>query len=238
MAMYPAKLFPVKRDEHSYAGVQFLCLIAGLSLVLLLVGPIILRALDTNGDNLPDDWESSYGITTNAYASTNLVGWWQMESNSTNVVLDNSSNHLNGTLTNFATNPFVAGLFSNALAFSTNGQVNFPTNGALNATTNQFTFSAWFQSTNNVSQAATIADWRDAAGKGWSIGATTNGVANVTFYDGTTAQVVTGTNSPVNLYDGSWHQVAATYATNHVGTVYVDGEGEATNTITGYAPGR
>jgi hypothetical protein len=233
----PAIKSSPKRQADSYAGIQFICLIAGLSLFLLLVVPLIVEALDLNGDNLPDDWESSYGITTNAYASSNLVGWWQMEPNSTNVVWDNSTNHLNGSLTNFPTNPFVTGLFSNALSFPTDGQVNFPSNNVFNTTTNQFTYSAWFQSTNNVTQAATLVTWKDAATNGWSVGVTTNGAANITFFDGTTAQVVVGTNSPVNLYDGSWHQVAATYATNHVSTVYVDGAGEGTNTITSWTPG-
>jgi len=207
--------------------------------VLLAVGlPGLLRALDTNGDNLDDTWEAGYGFSTNAYASTNLVGWWQLNgTNSTDPAADRSGNGINGTLTNFPSVAYGAGLFSNALDLTTNGAVHFPTtNAALNAT-NQFTFSAWFQATNNLSQPATIATWSDASTNGWSVGVATNGVANVTFFDGATEQVVAGTNSPVNLYDGNWHQVAATYTTNQVATVYVDGTGEATNTITGWTPG-
>jgi hypothetical protein len=212
-----------------------------IGLAVLTVGlvlPALLRAADLNGDNLDDSWESQYGITTNVYAATNLVGWWQLNgTNSTDNATDRSGNGITGTLSGFPTNAYGAGLFSNALYFPSNAKVDFPTTNSVLKITNQFTFSTWFQATNNLSQPATIATWSDSATNGWSIGTGTNGEASVTFFDGAMAQVVAGTNSPVNLYNGTWHQVAVTYTTNQVATVYVDGAGEATNTISGWTPG-
>jgi hypothetical protein len=120
----------VKKDARSYIEVRMILFACGLVVVLALAIPAIIRAADLNGDNIDDAWEAQYGITTNAYASTNLVGWWQMEPNSTNAVVDSSANQLTGTLTNFPGTPFGAGLFSNALYFPATGQVNFSTNSA------------------------------------------------------------------------------------------------------------
>jgi len=216
-----------------------LLIIFAVGLLLLTLGlPALLRAVDTNGDNLDDTWEAQYGFTTNAYASTNLVGWWQLNgTNSTDNATDRSGNGITGMLSGFPSVAYGTGLFSNALYFTTNGTVSFPTTNIVLNATNQFTFSAWFQATNNLSQPATIATWSDAATNGWSVGVATNGVANVTFFDGATAQVVAATSGTINLYDGNWHEVAATFTTNQAATVYVDGTGEATNTITGWTPG-
>jgi len=224
------------RGKCSYAEVRLLVIFA-TGFLLLALGFGLLKALDTNGDNLDDTWEAQYGITTNAYASTNLVGWWQLNgTNSTDNATDRAGNGINGTLSGFPSVAYGTGLFSNALYFTTNATVTFPTTNSVLNTTSQFTFSAWFRTTNSLSQPATIATWSDAATNGWSVGAATNGVVNITFFDGATDQVVAGTTN-INLYDGSWHQLAATYTTNQVATVYVDGTGEATNTITGWTPG-
>jgi len=226
-----------KAKSDSYIEVRLVTIVTLTAVFLALTVPVLLWALDTNGDNLDDTWEAQYGITTNAYASTNLVGWWQLNgTNSTDNATDRSGNGITGTLSGFPSVAYGSGLFSNALYFTTNGMVTFPTTNSVLTATNQFTFSAWFQSTNVVSQSATIATWSDATTNGWSVGATTNGIANITFFDGSTQQVVAGTTN-VNLYDGSWHEVAATYTTNQVATVYVDGAGQATNTITGWTPG-
>lgn len=212
-------------------------LASGVVFALVVAIPALLRAADTNGDNLDDIWEAQYGITTNAYASTNLVGWWRMQANPTNVVVDSSANQINGTLTNFPGTPFGTGLFSNALNFPATGQVNFPTNAAFNSAINQFTFSAWFQSTNNLSQPATIATWTDTQTNSWGVGADSSGTAGITFSDGLgNTQTITPTTGAIPLYDGSWHQVAVTFDTNQLATVYVDGQNQASGTITNWDP--
>jgi len=227
-----------RNDSDSYIEVRMILFIGLGILALVLILPAILRAVDLNDDNLDDTWEAQYGITTNAYALTNLVGWWQMQPNSTNVMADSSTNHVSGTLISFPTNPYGAGLFSNALYFSASGQVNFPSNGVLNTTTNQFTFSAWFQATNNLNQPATIATWTDAQTNSWSVGAGTNGVAGITFSDAAgDLQTIGPATGALQLYDGTWHQVAVTYNTNQIATVYVDGQNEASGMITNWASG-
>jgi len=226
------------QNLNSYAEIRLVAVLTLATFFLAFSLPWLLRAADFNDDSLDDTWEAQYGFSTGAYAATNLVGWWQFQgTNSSDNASDSSGHGFNGTLSGFPTLAYGPGLFSNALNFTTNAAVTFPTTNSLLNATNQFTFSAWFQATNNLSQPANIANWRDAAANGWSVGVASNGVANVTFYQGGSAQVVTGTTGAANLYDGNWHQVAATYTTNQAATLYVDGTGEATNTITGWAPG-
>ncbi len=227
-----------KRNSDSYIQVRMVSLVGVAALALALVLPAILRAVDLNNDNLDDAWEIQYGITTNAYATTNLVGWWQMQSNPTNVVVDSSTNHVTGTLTNFPSNPFGAGLFSNALYFPAHGQVNFSTNSVLNTATNRFTFSTWIQTTNSLSEPATIVTWTDLETNSWSVGTDTNGVVGLTFSDAVgDLQTVSPAMGAIQLYDGTWHQVAVTYDTNHEANVYVDGVNQASGTITNWASG-
>jgi hypothetical protein len=224
------------QSERSYAEVRFLVFFtAGFFLLALGLG--LLWALDTNGDNLDDSWEAQYGITTNAYASTNLVGWWQLNgTNNTDKATDRSGNGINGTLRGFPSVAYRQGLFSNALYFTTNASVSFPTTNSALSVTNQFTFSGWFRTTNNLTQPATLATWSDGHTNSWSVGVATNGIARISFANTNSTQTVMATNNGLNLYDGNWHAVAATYATNQVATVYVDGTGEATNTITNWTP--
>src|SRR5882762_4524783 len=120
----------------SHIEVRLVAIVTLTALFLGLVVPALLRAVDTNGDNLDDIWETQYGITTNAYASTNLVGWWQLNgTNNTDNATDRSGNGINGTLSGFPSVAYGPGLFSNALYFTTNATVTFPTtNIVLNAT--------------------------------------------------------------------------------------------------------
>src|ERR1700678_1606686 len=90
-------------SSDSYAEVRMLAIFAFTILACALLIPAVLRAVDLNGDNLDDAWEAQYGITTGAYASTNLVGWWQMDG-PTNVA-DRSPNQINGTLVGFGDKP-------------------------------------------------------------------------------------------------------------------------------------
>ncbi len=228
--------------SDSYVEVRMVFFIGLVVLAVALVLPAILRAVDTNGDNLDDAWESQYGISTNVYASTNLVGWWQFNgTNSTDNATDRSGNGITGTLSGFPTNAYVTGLFSNALYFTPTASVNFPTtNSVLQGATNQFTFSGWFQATAGgaTTNAATIATWTDTQTNAWSVGVGANGAAAFSFAPSSgPVQTVTPSTNAIQLYDGTWHQVAATYATNQIATVYVDGATQASGAITNWAPG-
>src|ERR1700677_641842 len=193
---------------NSYVEVGMVCFF-GLGILLPAVAlPALIWASDWEGDNLPDSWKAHYGLSTNVYDPADLVGWWQMEPHTNYLVLDRWTNEINGSLINFPTNPYVTGIFSNALAFPANAQVNFGTNAALNNTTNQFTFSAWFQTTTNVTQPATIAAWADGQTNSWSVGADTNGAAYISFSNSSGAvQTVEPATHAIPIYDGSWHQV-------------------------------
>jgi hypothetical protein len=208
---------------------------AGALLALMLVIPAILLAVDLNGDNLDDAWEAQYGITTNAYDMADLVGWWQMDG--PNGVTDRSPNKIDGTLVHFPAKPYVAGLFSNALAFTADSSVQFPPNAVLD-TRSGLTFSAWFKAPATATNEAILATWNDTQNVAWSVGVATNGMAAISFYQGnTTVQTVGPTINAAKLYDGAWHQVAATWAPGDTAKLYVDGELEASGAVKGWTPG-
>src|ERR1700690_2953196 len=93
-----------RKESDSYVEIRMIFIITFAALALALAVPAILWAADLNGDNLDDTWEAQYGITTNAYASTNLVGWWQLNgTNNTDNAIDRSGNGINGTLSGFPT---------------------------------------------------------------------------------------------------------------------------------------
>jgi hypothetical protein len=199
-----------RRSQKSDSYVEIRVLPWLLIFALAIIVPLALWAADNNGDNLDDTWEAQYGISTNAYDATNLVGWWQLNgTNNTDAAVDRSGNGLTGTLTNFPTAAYGAGLFSNALVFPSSGAVGFPTTNSVLNVPNGFTFSSWFQTgSTNATLPTTIVTWQDASANGWSIGTSTNGVANITLYDGATQTVVQGSTGTVNLFDGGW---CATY---------------------------
>ncbi len=209
-----------------------------LAIVLgLLVFTLSIPAVDFDADGLPDDWQAFYGFATNGYASTNIVGWWQMDFTSKTNALDRSGRGNHGTFSGFAPFPFVTGLFSNALSFSTNSQVIFSNTNSALSITNNFTVSVWFRGS-NPNKNTTLARWSSANGRAWQIGIFTNGVAQIQFI--TTSndlQSVRGpTNSP-SLYDNQWHQVTATYNKGSLqATLYVDGDQEAYAWPTNWSP--
>jgi hypothetical protein len=125
-------------------------------------------AADYDADGLDDDWEATYGFSTNGLPNTNLtlsalVGWWQMDDTSQTNVLDRSTNSLTGTLTNFVAFPFVTGIYSNALDFSTNSLVSFVATNSVLKLTNSFTISVWFWGT-NAAEETTLVEWSSATG--------------------------------------------------------------------------
>ncbi len=225
-----------KTDSYVEVRIIFLIFLAVLALALIL--PAMIWASDWEGDNLPDSWKAQYGLGTNVYDPSDLVAWWQMEPSSTNTVTDRWTNHIDGAMTGFSANLYGAGLFSNSLSFTTNAEVNFSTNNALNAATNQFTFSTWFQATNSSDQPTTIATWINGQTNSWSLGADADGVAGVTFSDAVgDLQTIGPATNAVQLYDGTWHQVVVTYATNQIATVYIDGQNQASGTVTNWSNG-
>ena len=204
-----------RAKKASYIELRSLALVL-LTGILIVAAPLILRAIDANGDNLDDTWEAQYGITTNAYASTNMVGWWQMEgTNAADPVIDRSTNGVTGTPTNTT---YGAGLFGNALNFQTNGAVSFPTTNSVLNTTNGFTFSAWFKGTNSTPNPANVATWSDGT-NAWMLGSDTNGAPMMVFGNATNEQVVEPTGTPPTLYDGSWHQLKPKPLTQSMTTV-------------------
>ncbi len=192
-------------------------------------------AVDFDGDGLPDDWEAQYGIVTNGYASSNMRGWWQMDNAAATAMVDRSGRGMNGNMSGFPASPWVPGLFSNALSFSSTAQVGFPVTNATFDVTNSFTLSTWIRSS-AVGQTTTVARWSDANGGSWQMGMGTNGVGRVLLIDvSNQVQTVGGASGGLFLCDNQWHHLAAAYdkPTSKV-SVFVDGNLEASSTVTNW----
>jgi len=228
-----ATMRQTKADSFAEARTFWLILALALPAILL---PLVVRAIDANGDNLDDAWEAQYGITTNVYDPGHLVGWWQMDGG-TNVV-DRSTNHIDGVIDGVTTNFFAPGLFSNALNVVPPLTVVFPPRPEL-VTTNGFTFSAWFKAADDTTNAATIATWNCASGASWQLGVKRDGTAAMRFVNG--APVTTEKAVPVSdaipLYDAGWHHIAATWTSAGLATLYVDGEEQGNTLIPNWTPG-
>src|SRR5262245_58235304 len=93
-------------DDPLFLPVSFcsklLSMLIRLAACSLLMMSSAAPAADFDNDGLPDDWQAQYGFSTNGYASTNLVGWWQMNDGSKTNVVDRSGRSLTGMLTNFS----------------------------------------------------------------------------------------------------------------------------------------
>jgi len=209
------------------------------SLFLVLSAALLalrLHAADFDKDGLEDSWQAQYGFATNGFASTNLVGWWQMDDGSKTNVLDRSGRNLTGKLTNFVAAPFVPGLYNSALSFSANSHVVFPTTNSLQIT-NSFTISTWFRGS-NANKTTTLARWDSANGKTWHLQISTNGMAQIQFNAATNnVQLIRSTAITPSLYDNQWHHVAAVYNKGSLqATLYVDGDQEAYAWPTSWTP--
>jgi hypothetical protein len=193
----------------------------------------VLWALDFDVDLIEDSYQAQYGFSTNGYAATNLVGWWQADDDSQTNVVDRTTHGLTGTLTDFGSSPFTTnGIFNKALVFSTNGLVTFSTNSTLGLPQG-FTISAWIQLPSGTATATRLIQHVDAATNIWTLGVGTDGTGQIVFDNGTGAQTVKGSGTPVNLYDDGWHHLVAAYnGTNAV--VYVDGVAEANTAVTNW----
>ena len=71
--------------------VLFFCLLVVFSFLLL-------AFIDVDRDNLPDDWEVQHNLSTNAYSSSDLIAWWQLDDNAGSSARDRSTNNLPLTL--------------------------------------------------------------------------------------------------------------------------------------------
>ncbi len=188
---------------------------------------------DFDADGLVDSWQIQYGFPTNGYESTNLVAWWQMDKTTSTNVADRTTNNVTGTLSNFTVFPFVTGLYSNAISFSSNSFANLSTNSGVLTITNHFTISTWYYATNTTKR-VDIATWRDTNNNSWIFGVQTNGLPRLLFNNVQNVQV---TNAAYNVNNNTWHHLAGVFAkSNSVAVVYVDGIPLASATITNWSP--
>lgn len=190
---------------------------------------------DFDADGLPDEWEAKHGLRTQGL-TPDIVGWWQMDDASQNNVADRTNHHLDGMLHDFASFPFVTGLFSNALEFTDHSYVSFdPINDVLNVT--NFTISVWFRGS-PTGEKITLARWSDHDANEWELAVNPNGAVQLQFSDSASnTQTVSGGSEALVVTDDQWHHLAGVYdqASSHA-TVYIDGLAEASITIAHWAP--
>jgi hypothetical protein len=100
----------------------------GIATILLAVFSLIALAIasDFDGDLVDDAYEKQYGISTNGFALSNLIEWFQFEgTNSVTNTVDRTTNAIQGTMTGFAAPVYIPGIFNNALSFMPTSRVAF-----------------------------------------------------------------------------------------------------------------
>jgi hypothetical protein len=191
-----------------------------------------------------------YGYTsgtdqTGLFSGMGLQGFWPLGTSTTNWPLlrtwDTTSNHLNGTLTNFpGAQSTVPGMIGDALIFATNDYVNLGAPAALDITGN-ITVSTWVK----VTSFPTSGNIATMIERGYSSISTTEGYAlRFNNPSGTvTLDFTTYSNIPpfqgdgittftVPFGTGEWHMVTATNS-DTAWRMYVDGVLVASATDTG-----
>ncbi len=124
--------------------------------------------LDFDRDGLDDAWETQYGFSTNAFSSTDLTGWWQLDDGTGKFAADRSTNNLPLALKG---NP----IWTNGLFFggvSLDGKKDYlEATPAAAFNPSNFTFSAWVKllPPAKKAQEQTVVYSRDTKKYGWQI---------------------------------------------------------------------
>lgn len=208
-----------------------------IAVLLIVTANLRSYSADFDQDGIDDTWAFQQGFNTNGIVENVApIGWWQFNATNSLNVPNRQSSLLTGTLTNISGNPFVTGIFSNALGISSNAYVNIASNSVLNLSTG-FTASAWIKFPSQTTNSTTIFSWMGTNSMGFTIAVSTNGFGQLLF-NGTNGnvQVVISSLSPLFLRDNNWHTLAATYrSANSNAILYVDGSIEASRVITNWS---
>jgi len=147
------------------------------------------------------------------------------------------SGGFSATMANFPEAPFVPGVWSNALQFSSNSYL--AVQGVENLLpTNGFTLSMLF-SGDGGGEETTLAQATDALGRGWTLGLSTDGVARLRLTDpsGGAQVVMGGEEIALSLRDGRWHHLVTSYQpAAGEARVTVDGVTEASTSVDLWQP--
>ncbi len=163
----------------------------------------------------------------------NLVGWWKLDDMSGYIAHDSSGNELHGILGSEPSDPeWAIGYFGGSLEFELGDYVDLGNPDELNFGTNDWTLSAWINST-APSQGEDFlcpiigngGDWTGGIRYAVTFNEVTEGLITVTTDDDVDKVQVTGT---VIVNDGVWHHIAVT----REGTtlyLYIDGVPDGNN---------
>jgi len=139
------------------------------------------------------------------------------------------TNQPQATMVNFPSSPFVPGVVSNALIFSSNAylEVRGPT---LQNLTNGFSLSFFFLG-NRAAPAAVLAQGNDLSANRWTFQATADGAVEFQFKDVSSdvQEMLATTNALIG--DNLWHHLTAVHHPPSGAALYVDGEVQAAGTI-------
>ncbi len=179
---------------------------------------------------LLDAWKTNL----NKYSS-NLIGFWDMNDNNTQIQSDQSTTANNGTLGSSSSSdsqdPLItpnspAPFTINALKFEGNDQrVTIPHNAVYNMGTGNFTVEAWVRPVNDA-QTKTIISRRTGASDGFAL--VLNGSEKPIF---TLNTIVLTSTTGIDFNNGDWHHVAVTRSGTTL-SMYIDFEAIASNTAT------
>jgi len=166
------------------------------------------------------NWSSNINYTLPS--DNNLLAYWNMDNVSNNILIDNSGNNWNGTVSGTGTIS-TAGKINNGLSFNGSGYVSI---GDLESV-GPFSYCVWIKYTASGSIQSIISKDNNTNRGIWMYAAATTG--NLYFYtsgDGTNQIGVT-----ISGYsDNNWHFIVATYTPSTSIKIYADGILKSTNT--------
>ena len=159
------------------------------------------------------------------------AAWWTFDSTDITgtSVLDRSGNNRTGTLVNAAA---VSGQVNQALSFSGAGSyVVVPDSAALRLTQN-LTFAAWIQTTNNTQKQDFLSKYDFTASEsGYMLQVMPSGVINLHVGGNNLLSGSRDTTDTTAINDGRWHHLAVVLTLGQAAAFYIDGRLSSTQPL-------
>ncbi len=217
------------REKRGQSAFEFLLLVTGAVLFVILAVTVVRTALNTNSNaanNTAGGYQDFLTIRSERVlysdaVKADCVGGWQFSEGTGTTTVDASGNGNTGTL--FNTPTWTTGKKAYGIAFNGLTDHVAASDANLSSGTSSRTVSLWFKTTNS-SNAMLVFYGTQAA----------NQAVYVLLYGGgtfTASQHGSSISSPLTYVDGAWHHGVVTYDSS-TWSVYVDGQLKNSGTMT------